>query len=144
MKPSRDGITLYEGSLKEFSGKTTNPPALQIAKLEGLALLWDYEPAERILVLNVTQWGDDPIPAIQIPLTEAEAAIIHNYHERGGWGYYDLHVEENDDRAALQVSFINESQVPTNLLWIINKKRRTQVRKALNSGLDYDSRLSLK
>lgn len=139
MKRSRAGISLFEGSITELQGKAMKPPALQVAQYEGLRLLWDYEPAEKTVVLYVTQ--RDRTPALHIPLTEAEASRLHNHHEKGGWGYYDLKIEENDDRAVLQVSFINESQVPTGFIWIIGKARRTKVRKALNRYLDYDSRL---
>ncbi|HEY7214009.1 MAG TPA: hypothetical protein VIC28_05225 [Thermoanaerobaculia bacterium] len=134
--PSRDGITLFEGDVSEFDGKVTVPGGLEIAQYEGLVLCWDYNRSEKEVVLQAER--RTRVPILRIPLTEQEVQIIHNHQEKGGWGFYDLHVEENDDRAAVNVSFITADQEPTSLLWIIDKNRRTAVREALNRLYDKD------
>ena len=135
-RPSRDGITLFEGDVSEFDGKVTLPGALEIAQYEGLVLRWDYKESEKEVVLQGERGTE--VSVLRIPLTEHEVQIIHNHQEKGGWGFYDLHVEENDDRAAVNVSFITADKEPTSLLWIIDKKRRAAVREALNSLYDED------
>ncbi len=135
-RPSRDGITLFEGDVSEFDGKVTLPGALEIAQYEGLVLCWDYKESEKEVVLQGERGTE--VSVLRIPLTEHEVQIIHNHQEKGGWGFYDLHVEENDDRAAVNVSFITADKEPTSLLWIIDKKRREAVREALNSLYDED------
>lgn len=135
-RPSRDGITLFEGDVSEFDGKVTAPGALQIAQYEGLVLRWDYKGPEKEVVLQGER--RTRVLVLRIPLTEHEVQIIHNHREKGGWGFYDLHVEENDDRAAVNVSLITADKEPTSLLWIIDNKRRSSVREALNSLFDED------
>jgi hypothetical protein len=137
-KPSRDGITLFEGNVGEFDGKVTVPPGLKVAQWEGLVLCWDYKRSEKEVVLQGERGTRVSDPVLQIPLTEHEVQIIHNHREKGGWGLYDLHVEENDDRAAVNVSLVTADKNPISLLWIIDKKRRSAVRKALNRCVDVD------
>jgi len=135
-EPSRDGITFFEGDASEFDGKVTTPPGLWIAQYEGLVLSWDYKPSEKEVVLQGEYCTE--VSVLRIPLTEHEVQIIHNHQERGGWGFYDLHVDENDDRAAVNVSFITANKEPISLLWILDKNRRAAVRKALESLFDED------
>jgi len=137
-KPSRDGITLFEGDAGEFDGKVTTPPGLRIAQWEGLVLCWDYKQPEKEVILQGKYGTEVSDPVLRIPLTEHEAKIIHNHREKGGWGFYDLHVEENDDRAAVNVSLVTADKERISLLWILDKKRRAAVREALNGFPDED------
>lgn len=70
--------------------------------------------------------------------TKDEIAIMGGHREKGGWGYYELHVEEADDRAAVNVSFIAACEERMSILWIIDGQRRVAVRKAFNRFLDED------
>jgi hypothetical protein len=138
MSHSRDGITLFEGNVEEFDGKVIRPGGLEIAQYEGLVLRWDYKGSEKEVILQAKYGTEVSDPILRIPLTEHEVQLIHNHREKGGWGYYELRVDENDDRAAVNVSFVNADNVPISLLWIIDKQRRAAVRKALNSLFDDD------
>jgi hypothetical protein len=130
-RPSRDGITLFEGDVAEFDGKVLQPGALTIAEWEGLELHWDLQPGD-VLVLILTYGSSVSDPILRLPLTEHEAQLIRGHREKLRWGYYDLKVEENDDRAAVNVSFITASDEPKSMLWIIDRKRRAAVRRAMN------------
>ncbi len=116
-KPSRAGITLFEGDAGEFDGKDIGPVSLLVAQWEGLQLLWDYERPGDELVLHATR---------------GRGSGHARLSRKGGWGYYDMNVEENDDRAAVNVSFMNAKNEPVSLLWILDKKRRTAIRKAID------------
>jgi hypothetical protein len=130
--PSREGITLFDGVITAFAGKIINPPALQIAQLEGLQMKWDYEEADKVLALHLRFGRSVSDPVLRIPLTEDEVKIIQGYREKGGWGYYELNENEDDDRAAVHVSFMNASNTPVSLLWIVDRNHRTRLRDAIN------------
>jgi hypothetical protein len=132
-KPSREGITLFDGVISAFQGKISNPPALQIAQWEGLQMKWDYDEAEKVLALHLRSLsGSVSDPVLRIPFTEDEVKIIHGYVEKGGWGYYEMREREDDDRAAVHVSFMNASDAPVSLLFIVDRNHRTRLRDAMN------------
>jgi hypothetical protein len=130
-KPSREGITLFDGAIRALEGKTHNPPALQIAQFEGLQMKWDYDESEKVLSLHLRMGGSVSAPVLQIPFTEDEVKLIHNCREKGGWGYYELREREGDDRAAAHVSFKNASNDPVSLLFIVDGNHRTRIREAI-------------
>lgn len=132
---SRTGISLFEGDVRELDGKVRIPGALMVAQWEGLELTWDYERDGDVLVLYLSHLSEI-IPALRIPLTQEEIQILDGHREKGGWGYYELRVEENDDRAATNVSFHTAKDKPMSLLWILDRKRRDAVRKALSRVLE--------
>ncbi|HEX3532074.1 MAG TPA: hypothetical protein VH988_33870 [Thermoanaerobaculia bacterium] len=132
VKPSRAGIQRFEGDIRELDQKVEIPGALLIAQYEGLRHFWDYDQLEHALVLYVTWGGERRETVLQIPLMEDERALLRGHREKGGWGYYELHVEEADDRAAVNVSFIGAKAEPISILWIIDQKRRAAARKAIN------------
>ncbi|MEA2562929.1 MAG: hypothetical protein QOH06_4433 [Acidobacteriota bacterium] len=132
MKLSREGITLFDGVIAAFAGKIINPPALQIAQMEGLVMKWDYEEPDKVLALHLRIGGTVSDPILRIPLTEDEVELIEGYREKGGWGYYELKAEEDDDRAAVHVSFMNASNTPVSLLWIVDRNHRTRLRDAMD------------
>jgi hypothetical protein len=132
LKPSRKGISLFEGDIRELDGKVEWPGALTIAEYTGLELWWEYQQTEGLIRLFLQDGKQVSSPILRIPLTEVEAKQIDGYQELGGWGYYDMRVEENDDRAAIQISFKNAQNESTSLLWILNKRRRALVRRAVD------------
>ena len=119
----------------ELQGKTINPGAIQIAMWEGLQLQWSYEPGD-VVELHLLTRADNSETALRIPLTENEIEIMRGLREKGGWGYYELAVENDDDRAAAHVSFISASGKPTSLLFIVDRQHRTTLRKVFNRFLD--------
>lgn len=129
-KPSRAGITRFEGSLDELDGKVARPAGLLIAQYEGLALMWDLEPAGDVLALHLEMGDDVSDPVLRIPLTEDEAKGLHGLVEKGGWGFYDM--KEDEDRAAVHVSFMNAGNEPDGFLWLLDGKRRKAIRKAMD------------
>jgi len=131
-KPSREGITLFDGVITAFEGKIHNPPALQIAQFEGLRMKWDYDESEKVLSLHLRMGEYVSAPALRIPFTEDEVKLIHNHREKGGWGYYELREREGDDRAAVHVSFKNASNDPVSLLFIVDGNHRTRLREAID------------
>jgi len=132
MKLSREGITLFDGVITAFDGKIISPPALQVAQWEGLQMKWDYEEADKVLALHLRFGHSVSDPVLRIPLTEDEVKVIQDYREKGGWGYYELNEEEGDDRAAVHVSFMNASDTPVSLLWIVDGNHRTKLRDAMD------------
>jgi hypothetical protein len=130
-KARRTGIQRFEGNVRDFDRKVKIPGALMIAQWEGLQMFWDYESLEHTLVLFVT-YGSGRSTVLRIPLKGDEIALLRGHRERGGWGYYELHVEEGDERAAVNVSFITAKGEPLSILWIIDKKRRDAARRAIN------------
>lgn len=131
--PSREGFALFDGAITAFAGKTHNAPALQVAQWEGLQMKWDYDESARVLSLHLRSlFGSVSAPVLRIPFTEHEAKLIHDYEEKGGWGYYELRERENDDRAAVHVSFMNASNDPVSLLFIVDRSHRTRLRRAIN------------
>lgn len=134
-RPSRDGISLYPGVIRELQGKTINPGAIQVAMWEGLQLQWSYEPGD-VVALHLLTRADNRETALRIPLTDNEIEIMRGLREKGGWGYYELAVEKDDDRAAAHVSFIAANGKPTSLLFILDRQHRTTLRKAFDDFLD--------
>jgi hypothetical protein len=132
LKPSRKGITLFEGDLCEFDDKVEGPGALQVAQYLGLELCWEHEQNGNLLVLFMKDRGETSSPILRIPLTENEAHLIHGCREKGCWWYYDLQVEETDDRAGVTVSFLDEKDETTTLLWILDRRRRALFRRAVD------------
>jgi len=128
---SRDGIELFQGETAEFDGKVNVPGTLEIAQYEGLGLFWDYDPGG-IFSLHLTWGSKTSEPVLRIPLTKDEMKIVHGYREKGGWGYYDLMVEKDDDRALIQVSFISAKNGPTSLLWFVDRQRRDAIRRGID------------
>jgi hypothetical protein len=137
-KPSREGITLFDGVITAFEGKIYNPPALQIAQWEGLQMKWDYEEPDQVLALHLRYGPTVSDPVLRIPLTEDEVKLIQGYREKGGWGYYELRAEKDDDRAAVHVSFMNASNDPVSLLWIVDRNHRTRLRDAMDDFVGVD------
>lgn len=133
-RPSRDGISLYPGVIMELQGKTINPGVIQIAMWEGLQLKWSYEP-EDVIALHLLTRAGNRVTVLRIPLTDNEIEIMRGLREKGGWGYYELAVEENDDRAAAHVSFIAANGKPTSLLFILDRNHRTTLRDAFHDVL---------
>src|SRR5262245_48766522 len=105
-KPSRDGITLFEGDVSEFGGKVTVPGGLEIAQYEGLVLCWDYEETEKENCPSREVRPGGQRSRFADSFDRARGTNHPQPSGKGGWGFYDLHVEENDDRAAVNVSFI--------------------------------------
>ena len=136
-KPSREGIALFEGDVRELDGKAESPGSLLIAQWEGLKLFWDYEPSG-VVLLRLSYGSQISDPILCIPLSESELQIVRDHIEKGGWGYYDLKVEENDARAAVNVSLVTAENKPVSLLWIIDSERRAAVRRAINQFLGED------
>ena len=132
-KPSREGITLFDGVIRTLEGKTYNSPALQVAQWEGLQMKWDYDESEKVLSLHLRMGEYVSAPALRIPFTEDEVKIIHNHREKGGWGYYELRERDCDDRAAVHVSFKNASNDPVSLLFIVDRNHRTKIREAIDN-----------
>jgi hypothetical protein len=126
-KPSRDGITRFTGNVRDFDGKVTQPAGLEIAQYEGLLLLWSYLPGD-VLALYMTYRANEPgKPLISIPLLEDEIRLLEGHVEKGGWGYYELLLEPDDERAGVNVSFKNARSEPVSVLWILDKDRRAEV-----------------
>jgi hypothetical protein len=97
---------------------------------------WDYEEPHQVLALHLSYGPTVSDPVLRIPLTEDEVKLIQGYREKGGWGYYELRAEEDDDRAAVHVSFMNASNDPVSLLWIVDREHRTRLRKALGEYVE--------
>jgi hypothetical protein len=133
-KLSRDGITRFEGHVREFDGKVTKPGGLEIAMYEGLMLLWSYWP-EGTLDLFMTYDGEPTEPVLSIPLAADEIRLLDRCVEKGGWGYYELHVEPNDDRAAVNMSFMVAKKKPVSMLWILDRERREELKRGVGRFL---------
>lgn len=131
-RASSDGISRFHGDPSEFDGKVITPGGLQIAQYEGLKMFWEYEPSADFLTLHLVRGNQTSDPILQIPLSEDEIQILSDCQEEGGWGYYELRVEDNDDRAAVNISLITAKKGPVSLLWIVDKSRRAALRRAFN------------
>ncbi len=112
------------------------PGGLVIAQYEGLILLWSYQPGD-VLALHMTYQEHSPgEPLISIPLLEDEIQLLKGHVEKGGWGYYELHVEPDDERAGVNVSFKNARSEPVSVLWILDKHRRKELSREVGRYLD--------
>lgn len=129
---SLDGISRFTGKSSELDGKVVIPGGLQVAQWEGLGMFWDYEEAGNILSLVLIRGDQQSDPVLQIPLAEEEIQLFRDCQEEGGWGYYELKVDANDARAAVNVSLITTKRGPVSLLWFLDRQRRAAVKRAIN------------
>jgi hypothetical protein len=135
-RPSRDGITRFTGDVQDLDGKVMKPGGLEIAQYEGLILLWTYQPGD-VLALHMTYHEHSPgEPLISIPLLEDEIQLLKGHVEKGGWGYYELHVEPDDERAGVNVSFKDARSEPVSVLWILDKHRREELSRVVGRYLN--------
>jgi hypothetical protein len=127
VRPPRRGLKLYTGLLTDL--KASGPGAIQVAMWEGLRMYCKYDRFTETLAFHMS-YSDQAV--LEIPLTRAEISQLRGYRELAGWGYYDLHEPQEPYYACVKISYISSESEPLNLVWLLDKRRRTAIRIWMN------------